>query len=110
MADLAADFDEKIAPFELYALRYATHTGRRAKDNFLYADPHESGENLDYFIWLARRGDEIYVIDTGFGQQAADARGRALLRRPVEEITVALHPEDTIIVPETAVDGPRFTV
>ncbi len=84
----AADFNEKPTPFELYALRYATHTGRTAKDNFLYADPHESGENLDYFIWLARRDDEIYVIDTGFGQQAADGRGRTLLRRPVDALAL----------------------
>ncbi|MCV9909346.1 N-acyl homoserine lactonase family protein [Brucella sp. HL-2] len=84
----AADFNEKPTPFELYALRYATHTGRTAKDNFLYADPHESGENLDYFIWLARRDDEIYVIDTGFGQQAADGRGRTLLRPPVDALAL----------------------
>ncbi|MFK4822972.1 N-acyl homoserine lactonase family protein [Ochrobactrum quorumnocens] len=88
MAAPAVDFNEKPKPFELYALRYATHTGRTAKDNFLYADPHESGENLDYFIWLARRGDEIYVIDTGFGQHAADARGRTLLRRPVDALAL----------------------
>ncbi len=88
MAGPASDIDEKIAPFELYALRYATHQGRKAKDNFLYADPHEQGENLDYFIWLARRGDEVFVIDTGFGQEAADARGRTLLRRPVDALAL----------------------
>lgn len=86
--DQAAGLDEKITPFELYALRYATHEGRTAKDNFLYADPHESGENLDYFIWLARRDSEVFVIDTGFGQEAADARGRTLLRRPVDALAL----------------------
>lgn len=88
MADPAAGLDAKMAPFELYALRYATHGGRVAKDNFLYADPHESGGDLDYFIWLARRGDEIFVIDTGFGQEAAKARGRTLLRCPVDALAL----------------------
>lgn len=88
MTDPTPEPDEKIVPFELYALRYATHGGRTAKDNFLYADPHESGENLDYFIWLARRGEEIFVIDTGFGQEAANARGRTLLRRPVDALAL----------------------
>jgi glyoxylase-like metal-dependent hydrolase (beta-lactamase superfamily II) len=82
MAGGAADTEATLEPFELYALRYATHEGRAAKDNFLYADPHESGENLDYFVWLARRGSEVFVVDTGFGQEAADARGRTLLRQP----------------------------
>lgn len=88
MADSAPAPETEIAPFELYALRYATHGGRKAKDNFLYADPHESGADLDYFIWLARRGEEVFVIDTGFGQEAADARGRTLLRRPVDALTL----------------------
>lgn len=73
-----------VTPFELFALRYATHSGRRAADNFLNADPHETGADLDYFIWLARRDAEIFVIDTGFETAAAQARGRVLLHRPVD--------------------------
>ncbi|GEO87105.1 N-acyl homoserine lactonase family protein [Ciceribacter naphthalenivorans] len=75
-------------PFELYALRYAMHGGRTAKDNFLRADPHEAGANLDYFIWLARRADEVFVIDTGFGHDAAKARGRTLLRHPTDALAL----------------------
>lgn len=88
MIDQTAKPDEEIAPFELYALRYATHGGRSARDNFLHADPHESGANLDYFIWLARRGNEVFVIDTGFGSDAAKARGRTLLRDPKDALAL----------------------
>ncbi|MEL4071180.1 N-acyl homoserine lactonase family protein [Ochrobactrum sp. GPK 3] len=89
MAEPITGSDGEIAPFELYALRYATHGGRTIKDNFLHvSDPHESGADLDYFVWLARRGDEVFVIDTGFGQDAADARGRTLLRKPVDALAL----------------------
>lgn len=67
-------------PFELYAIRYAHHGHRSAADNYLGGgDFHDAGSDLDYYIWVARRGDETYVIDTGFGQTAADTRGRTLL-------------------------------
>lgn len=73
----------KIEPFEVFAIRYARHSGRRAADNFLGADSHETGADLDYFVWVARRSDTLFVIDTGFGPAAAAARGRTLLRSPV---------------------------
>ncbi len=78
---IAAEGDE-ARPWELFALRYAEHTGRCAHENFLSGDVHESGANLDYFIWLARRGDEAVVIDTGFSADAAAARGRTLRLAP----------------------------
>ncbi|HEY6629904.1 MAG TPA: hypothetical protein VIZ90_00495, partial [Rhizobiaceae bacterium] len=77
---MEVDAEEALSPFELYALHYAVHTGRTQHDNFLHADPHESGSDLHYFIWLARRDREIFVIDTGFAAAAATARGRTLLR------------------------------
>ncbi|MEW9807135.1 N-acyl homoserine lactonase family protein [Mesorhizobium sp. ZMM04-5] len=80
------DGEEAPAPFELYALRYAVHGGRAPADNFLHADPHDAGSDLAYFIWLARRDAEIYVIDTGFAADAAAARGRTLLRTPSEAL------------------------
>lgn len=42
------DGDEALAPFELYAL----HLGRRESDSFMHADPHETGSDLHYFVWL----------------------------------------------------------
>ena len=73
-------------PFELFALRYANHTGRSATENMIGADPHEFGSDLDYFVWVARRSDRAFVIDVGFAGEQARARGRDLIRKPHEAI------------------------
>ncbi|BBK44704.1 N-acyl homoserine lactonase family protein [Allostella vacuolata] len=69
-------------PFELFAIRYANHPGRRASDNAIGGDLHESASDLDYFVWVARRSDRTFVIDTGFDSGQAAARGRDLIRTP----------------------------
>lgn len=88
-------------PFELFALRYATHAGRSAVDNFIGADLHEAGSNLDYYVWVARRAEKVFLIDTGFGQEAAARRGRTLFRRPSEALALLGHDarriEDVIV-------------
>lgn len=82
-------------PFELFAVRYAVHEGRSASDNFIGADLHEQGSNLDYYVWLARRGDETVLVDTGFGPEAAARRKRTLLRRPSEALALlGVRPSD----------------
>lgn len=75
-----------LEPFELFAIRYANHSGRSAADNVIGGDLHEAGSDLDYFVWVARRSDRTFVIDTGFGEAAAAERGRTLLRRPAAAI------------------------
>jgi glyoxylase-like metal-dependent hydrolase (beta-lactamase superfamily II) len=78
----------KLEPFELFAIRYAKHTGRRSSDNFVGGDIHESASDLDYFVWVARRSDKIFVMDTGFGPEAARERGRELYRLPAEALNL----------------------
>lgn len=68
-------------PFEVYAIRYAT-VARRAAENFIGGDPHDSGMPMDYFVWVARNSTKTWVIDTGFNQAAADQRKRQFLRSP----------------------------
>lgn len=89
------------APFDLFALRYATHGGRNAAENMIGGDPHEDGSDLAYYIWVARRADRVFVIDTGFGPDAAKARGRTLLRSPAEALSLlgidAAQVEDVIL-------------
>ncbi|HEY2590586.1 MAG TPA: N-acyl homoserine lactonase family protein [Steroidobacteraceae bacterium] len=70
-------------PFEVYAIRYAT-VARHGAENFIGGDPHETASRMDYFVWLARRGAELYVIDTGFNEAAARRRKREFLRSPVD--------------------------
>lgn len=90
-----------IEPFELFAIRYARHSGRTVADNVIGGDLHEAGSDLDYFIWVAKRSDRVFVIDTGFGPQQAEQRGRTLLRRPVEGLaTLGIDParvEDVVL-------------
>lgn len=75
-----------IEPFELFAIRYARHSGRKHHDNFIGGDIHEEGSDLEYFVWVARRSDRLFLIDTGFAEPAAKARKRELLRLPAEGV------------------------
>lgn len=87
---------DQIEPFELYALLYARHTGRSAALNYMLgADFHDADSDLYYYVWVARRGDETYVVDTGFSEAAAKARGRQLLV-PVEQAlrSVGVHADE----------------
>jgi glyoxylase-like metal-dependent hydrolase (beta-lactamase superfamily II) len=70
-------------PYEVYAIRYAT-VEKRASENFIGGDPHDGPMPMDYFIWLASGPAGSFVIDTGFGEAAAAARKRTLLRSPAE--------------------------
>lgn len=81
--------DEKMArvePFELFALRYAHHGGRSAAENMIGGDIHEAGSDLAYFVWVARRSDRVFVIDTGFGPRAAAERKRDLFETPAARL------------------------
>lgn len=80
---------DHLAPYELFAIRYAHHPGRTPGDNFIGADPHEVASPLDYFVWVAKNAEKTFVIDTGFGPDAAKARGRQLLRLPAEALAAA---------------------
>src|SRR5271170_6579095 len=75
-----------MEPFEVFAIRYAHLGNRHASENFLLADPHEFASDLDYFVWVLRRSDRSFVIDTGFGREAAARRKRNWLRCPVESL------------------------
>lgn len=75
-----------IEPFEVLALRYAHLGGRHPGENFILADPHEFASDLDYFVWVLRRGHQAFLVDTGFAQPAADRRKRELLRNPIDSL------------------------
>jgi glyoxylase-like metal-dependent hydrolase (beta-lactamase superfamily II) len=67
--------------YEVFALRYAT-VERRAAENFISPDPHDGPLSMDYFVWAIRGERRTVVVDTGFGAEAAEKRGRTLLRPP----------------------------
>ena len=59
---------------EIYAIRYATMTGRQPHQNYLTPDVHNEGTDLDYFVWLIRGRDGDILVDTGFNDVAARQR------------------------------------
>jgi glyoxylase-like metal-dependent hydrolase (beta-lactamase superfamily II) len=69
-------------PFEVYALRYARHSGRRASENFIGGDDHDGLMPLDYFVWAVTGPAGTFVIDSGFDEMAARARRRDFIRCP----------------------------
>jgi glyoxylase-like metal-dependent hydrolase (beta-lactamase superfamily II) len=81
--------------WEAYALRYAHHR-RMARENFLGGDPHDDNPMpMDYFIWVVRSGERVYVVDTGFDEATAKARGRDFLRAPAEGLkSIGVDPGD----------------
>ncbi len=90
----------ELSPFEVYAIRYAT-VARRSAENFIGGDPHEAGERMDYFVWLARSASRTVVIDIGFDSAAAARRQREFLCSPVDGLRLlAVDParvEDVVI-------------
>ncbi len=69
--------------YEILALRYATMQKRSAAENFLFPDDHAANMPMDYFVWVIRGCGRVIVVDTGFTEPVAVARGRTLLRHPV---------------------------
>lgn len=77
--------------YEVYAVKYAEHA-RTAAANFIGGDGHNGPMPMDYFVWVLKGPGGQWVVDTGFNQAAADARGRRLLRNPADAIElVGLH-------------------
>lgn len=72
------------------AIRYARHE-RTAGNNFVTpVDDHDLPMPLDYFVWaIHREGHAPVIVDTGFGEAAAAARGRTLIRPVVEGLRSA---------------------
>ncbi|MFC3098286.1 N-acyl homoserine lactonase family protein [Alteraurantiacibacter palmitatis] len=72
------------------AIRYARHE-RTAEANFAApVDDHDVPMPLDYFVWaIHREGAPPVIVDTGFGEAAAMARGRIITRPVVEGLRAA---------------------
>lgn len=74
---------QPLPEFEVYAVRYATRTGKRSS-YFIGGDPHDVDMTMDYYVWLIKGPDRFFVVDTGFGPEVAAKRGRTFLRHPAE--------------------------
>ena len=84
------------------AIRYARHE-RNAAANFTRpVDDHDLPMPLDYYVWaIHREGHPAVIVDTGFGESAAAARGRIITRPVIEGLRDAgidhLDVEDVIL-------------
>ena len=76
-----------LPTYEVYAIRYAMRDAKRT-NNFIGGDPHDAPMPMDYFLWLVRGNGREFVVDTGFGSEVAQKRGRTLLRHPSEGLAL----------------------
>jgi glyoxylase-like metal-dependent hydrolase (beta-lactamase superfamily II) len=90
-----------IEPFEVYAVKYARHSSRRARENFIHGDEHDGPMPLDYFVWAIKGKDRTFVVDSGFDQTVGGQRYREWLRCPGDGLkTIGVDPravKDVII-------------
>jgi glyoxylase-like metal-dependent hydrolase (beta-lactamase superfamily II) len=77
-----------VNDWEVYALRYAVHQDRVARENFTRpTDLHDAPMPMDYFFWVLRHGRQVIVVDTGFSPEVAKARKRPLTRTVADALT-----------------------
>jgi glyoxylase-like metal-dependent hydrolase (beta-lactamase superfamily II) len=89
-ANPPVDPPDDVAPWRVYAVKYAERDARRS-EHFIGGDPHDEPMPMDYFVWAAvrDRGDgstETWVIDTGFDTSDAERRRRRLVRSVSEAL------------------------
>ncbi|MEU7817119.1 N-acyl homoserine lactonase family protein [Pseudonocardia sp. NPDC049154] len=64
-------------PWELWGVRMGRGS-RPTRDNFLVPGDRCGHSDIDFIVWVAARGDDLVVVDTGFGPEAGRRRGREL--------------------------------
>ena len=69
-----SDHDEH----EVYAVRYAHHK-RKAAENFIFGDPHDVLQPLDYYVWAVVGPSGTIIVDTGFDAAMGEKRQREMV-------------------------------
>lgn len=101
--------------YEVFALKYA-HTSRPSREFYLFTpDPHEGPRPISYYLWVIRNAERTVVVDLGFDKRSGEARGRTLLRDPVDALAaigVDAEAVETVIITHMHFDhaghGPAF--
>lgn len=75
-----------MTDWEVYSVKYANRADRTRADSFLFDDNHNVPHAMDYFIWVLRNGSKVIVVDTGYDEEEATARGRPIRLSPVEAL------------------------
>ncbi|MEJ1978694.1 MAG: N-acyl homoserine lactonase family protein [Acetobacteraceae bacterium] len=53
---------------------------------FIDGDPHDGPMPMNYYVWVLRSADRVFVVDIGFTEEVAKRRGRTFLRCPAETL------------------------
>jgi glyoxylase-like metal-dependent hydrolase (beta-lactamase superfamily II) len=86
---------ENMDAWQVHAIKYADRDAQRRCDSFMFDDNHEAPHPMDYYMWLLRRGDQAILVDTGYGDAEATARGRPIRLNPVAALApFGLRPTD----------------
>jgi glyoxylase-like metal-dependent hydrolase (beta-lactamase superfamily II) len=84
-----------MSEWEVHAVKYADRNARVRGDSFIFDDNHDAPHPMDYFMWLLRRKDEVILVDTGYDDAEARARGRPIRLDPSAALApLGLRPED----------------
>ena len=75
-----------MSVWEVHAVKYADRNARTRGDSFIFDDNHDAPHPMDYFIWVLRRGSEVILVDTGYDDAEAQARGRPIRMDPTEAL------------------------
>lgn len=71
-----------MTAWEVHAIKYADRENRVRGDSFIFDDNHDAPHPMDYYMWLLRRGAEIILVDSGYDEEEALARGRPIRLDP----------------------------
>ncbi len=71
---------------EVYAIRYATQPERPEGATFLGGNPSKMIRGLDFFTYVIKGPNGIFVVDTGFNADLSGDGGRNFLEEPSEII------------------------
>jgi glyoxylase-like metal-dependent hydrolase (beta-lactamase superfamily II) len=74
--------------YEIIAVRYGTLKSHKSELFYryqAYGEP-DASQDMDFFFYVLRDGDEVIVVDTGFLPAAAVPRGRECLTAPAQAL------------------------
>jgi glyoxylase-like metal-dependent hydrolase (beta-lactamase superfamily II) len=86
---------------EVLAVKYGYRVTTRAESylNFhLYGEP-DADLDIDYYFWVIRDGQDVFLVDTGFAPEVGDRRRRAHYATPAEVLpSLGIAPEEVTAV------------
>ncbi|MGH1447170.1 MAG: N-acyl homoserine lactonase family protein [Cognatishimia sp.] len=83
-----------MTDWQVFSVKYADRNTRTRRDSFIFDDNHDAPHNMDYFVWVLRKGNKTILVDTGYDEAEATRRDRPILMDPREALKpLGIHPE-----------------